>query len=447
MRMDDTHEDSRRAPELSAPEVPGLVVLFAAGKPASGALSVGTSEVDLGRSSSIAALSEDDRVSRRHVLVSRRGNKWCFEDLETRNGTFVNGKRLVASTTVPSPAVLRIGKSVLWAVDDVSPFLSSERIPVVSEGPIVGGKLRRAWGEIALASRAGDTLLIRGESGSGKELGARAFHEADASSGAASPFVAVNCAAIPEGLAERLLFGARRGAYSGATTDAEGYVQAAHRGTLFLDEIAELDLLVQAKLLRVVETREVMPLGASRPQSVQIRICTATHKNLREEVTAGRFREDLYFRIGRPEVTIPPLRERLDEVPRFVMRELMAVHPDLVASVTLIEACALRAWPGNVRELVGEIRRAGHRAHEEGSEVVYPDHLASDAGLALNAGKMESEPPQIQLSQFGDDAIAQALLDHGGNVRGAARALGMHRNQLRRWLEKHPDVRVRMAES
>ena len=142
-----------------------------------------------------------------------------------------------------------------------------------------------------------------------------------------APFVAVNCAAIPEGLAERLLFGARKGAYSGATADAEGYIQAANRGTLFLDEIAELDPLVQAKLLRVLETREVLPLGASRAKKVDIGICAASHRRLRDEVTAGRFREDLYFRIGRPEVQIPPLRERLDEIPWFVARELRRVDP------------------------------------------------------------------------------------------------------------------------
>ena len=115
--------------------------------------------------------------------------------------------------------------------------------------------MRRVWGEVALASRAGDTLCLRGESGSGKELGARAFHEAFFGTSSSAPFVAVNCAAIPEGLAERLLFGARKGAYSGATADADGYVQAAHGGTLFLDEVAELDPLVQAKLLRVLEAR------------------------------------------------------------------------------------------------------------------------------------------------------------------------------------------------
>jgi transcriptional regulator with PAS, ATPase and Fis domain len=316
--------------------------------------------------------------------------------------------------------------------------------------------MRRVWGEIALAGRAGDTLYLRGESGSGKELAARAFHEAHFGTASNAPFVAVNCAAIPEGLAERLFFGARKGAYSGATADAEGYVQAADGGTLFLDEVAELDPLVQAKLLRLLESREVLPLGAARPRKVEIRICAASHKGLRDEVRAGRFREDLYFRLGRPEVTVVPLRERLDEIPWLVARELAAVDARLFASVTLIESCALGAWPGNVRELLREIRRAGHRALEEGVTVVQPHHLAAEAGAPLGPSASAPPPdeggepararptsaplPAKSAAAWSDEQIVRALADNAGNVRGTARALGMHRNQLRRWLEKHPEV-------
>jgi transcriptional regulator of acetoin/glycerol metabolism len=154
-------------------------------------------------------------------------------------------------------------------------------------------------------------------------------------------------------------------------------------------------------------------------------------------VVAGRFREDFYFRLGRPEVRVPPLRERLDEVPWFVEREVRAVDAKLAASVTFVEACALRRWPGNVRELLREVRRAAHRAIAEGSELVEPEHLADDAGESLDAST--PEPPgaeKISAKQWTDDEIARSLDEHGGNVRGTARALGMHRNQLRRWLAK-----------
>jgi transcriptional regulator with PAS, ATPase and Fis domain len=431
------------------------VVIFAAGRAAALALKIGAEGIEIGRGTPAGALEDDDRISRKHVTVRRIHGRWSITDLESRNGTFVEGKQLSSTGIFSSPALVRIGRSLFWAVDDVLPFFGEPPSGNRLEGPILGGRMRRVWGEIALASRAGDTLYLRGESGAGKELAAHAFHEAHFGSNSSAPFVAVNCAAIPEGLAERLLFGARKGAYSGATADAEGYVQAAHGGTLFLDEIAELDPQVQAKLLRVLETRDVLPLGAARPRKVEIRICAASHKGLRDEVRAGRFREDLYFRLGRPEVIVPPLRERLDEIPWLVARELTAASAELVASVTLIEACALGTWPGNVRELLREIRRAGHRALDEGVTVVQPHHLAAEAGTPLGssasgpppAGENEraragptSAPPAKAAPAWSDEEIARALADNGGNVRGTARALGMHRNQLRRWLEKHPSV-------
>ncbi|HMJ55627.1 MAG TPA: sigma 54-interacting transcriptional regulator [Polyangiaceae bacterium] len=454
-RDDETSEDSLRAPVQRLATEPGIVVIVAAGRPAAVALKVGADGLEIGRGTPAGVLEDDDRISRKHVAFRRQEGRWSVTDLESRNGTFVEGQQLASSGVFPSPTLVRIGRSLCWAVDDVLPFFVEGPSGNRLEGPILGGRMRRVWGEIALAGRAGDTLYLHGESGSGKELAARAFHEAHFGAASTAPFVAVNCAAIPEGLAERLLFGARKGAFSGATADAEGYVQAAHGGTLFLDEIAELDPQVQAKLLRLLESREVLPLGAARPRKVEIRICAASHKGLRDEVRAGRFREDLYFRLGRPEVVVPPLRERLDEIPWLVARELAAVDERLAASITLIESCALGVWPGNVRELMREVRRAGHRALEEEVTVVQPHHLAPEAGAPL--GPSASGPPAVEASDdsrtrpttappaksataWSDEQIVKALADNNGNVRGTARALGMHRNQLRRWLEKHPEV-------
>jgi transcriptional regulator with PAS, ATPase and Fis domain len=297
--------------------------------------------------------------------------------------------------------------------------------------------LHRTWNEIAVASRAGDTLLICGESGAGKELAARHMHHVCFGEDSDAPFVAVNCATIPEGLAERLLFGARRGAYSGATADARGYIAAAHQGTLFLDEIAELDPRVQAKLLRVLEAREVMPLGESRPQRVQVRICAASHRNLRDEVSAGRFREDLYFRIGRPEIVLPPLRQRLDEVPWLIAREAQLAAAKCRASPGFIEACALRHWSGNVRELLREVRLAAHAALDAGSCSIEARHLSPEAGQLLTTTSTrtpaQTSAPHPDLDR---ERIERALAAHDGNVSRAARALGLHRNQLRRWLAK-----------
>ncbi|HEY2734760.1 MAG TPA: sigma 54-interacting transcriptional regulator, partial [Polyangiales bacterium] len=430
--------------------VPGLVVVLQAGKPSVATLPVSKHAVELGRGTPHGLFADDEQVSRGHVRAGVSGNEWTFEDLGSRNGTFVDGVRLEGTRRHDAPALLRIGRSLLWAVEDVRPFVGQRSLSSAPparagssssssapSGPVLGGMSRRALGEIAIATKAGDTLSIVGESGAGKEFMARAFHEAHYGPGDRAPFVAVNCAAIPEGLAERLLFGAKRGAYSGAV-DADGYIQDAHGGTLFLDEIAELDLQIQAKLLRVFETREVVSLGSTQPRKVQIRICTATHKDMRAEASAGRFRADLYYRIGRPEVRIPPLRERIDEIPWLLQRVLCAVDPQLSASVATVEHCALRHWPGNVRELLAEAKRAAHVALHEGESIVRPEHFAAEAGLPLEPSAGSSSHPVKSAPD--DSAIEAALAAEGGNVTRAARALGMHRNQLRRWLAKRTGV-------
>ena len=436
-KNDETRDDSSRSMDQQRRPRPGLVVILMAEEPACEVLEVGPLGVEVGRGIPNGLLASDDRVSRRHVRVRRSRGEWQVTDLESRNGTFVDGEPLSREATFAGEVLIRIGRSLLWAVEDVAPFREFRSREPTSGGPVIGGRLARAWSEIALASRSGTTLYVRGESGSGKELAARAFHDARFGKGARNPFVAVNCAAIPQGLAERLLFGAQRGAYSGANADAEGYLQAAHKGTLFLDEIAELDPLVQAKLLRVLETREVLPLGATRPRSVELSVCVASHKSLRDEVARGRFREDLYFRLGRPEVQLPPLRERLDELPWLIRCALGEVDAQLAPSVAFVETCAERAWPGNVRELLHEVRRAAHRAlQEDPGGLVEPHHLSGEAGLVIVGTATPdgaSKPARIP----SDEEIERALQENKGNVRGTARALGMHRNQLRRWIDRH----------
>jgi transcriptional regulator of acetoin/glycerol metabolism len=429
--LNDTSDDAPRRRSAR----PGAVVLFTAGAPRAQALELPRGGLELGRELPRGLFEQDDRVSRLHVRITRNGAGFEVEDLGSRNGTFVNGERVGEKSLAKSGSVLRLGRSLVWLVDDIGVYQRAHDLDV-REGPVIGGMLARAFAELRLASKGGDPLCLRGESGAGKELAARAFHEAKFGHDPKAPFVAVNCAAIPEGLSERLLFGARRGAYSGAVTDTEGYVQSAHGGTLFLDEIAELDPLVQAKLLRVLETREVLQLGAVKPRKVEIQICVASHKSLRDEVTQGRFREDLYFRVGRPEVYIPPLRERLDELAWLMARELTAVHAELRASVNLLEACALRVWPGNVREFLREIRRAAHQALAAELHLVDTQHLAHDAGHGLSAGK-PGEGSASKSVLPSDERIASALVENGGNVRGTARALGIHRNQLRRWIERN----------
>jgi transcriptional regulator with GAF, ATPase, and Fis domain len=298
---------------------------------------------------------------------------------------------------------------------------------------VVGAALGEALDTVGRAASASETLLIRGETGTGKELAARRFHELGPN--ARGPFVAVNCAAIPAGLAERLLLGAKRGAYSGATADAEGHLRAADRGVLFLDEAGDLDLLVQAKLLRVLETKEVVPLGASHGARVEVRVCMATHKDLRGEVAAGRFRRDLYHRVAPPEVVLPALRARLDEIAHHVVDEAGRAS-GLKPQARLVEACLLRVWPGNVRELRKHVHHAAVHAAAQGESRVRLEDLSEGAGQPIEAAAPPSRAPARKYVQWSKELtredVEKALREHGGKIASTARSLGMQRSQLYR---------------
>jgi DNA-binding NtrC family response regulator len=413
--------------------VPGLVLVFSRNRPLAAAIRVGVGGVEIGRDLN-AGLADDERLSRRHATVTLDQGRLWVTDRGSRNGTFVDGLPRPDPQRVEPSSVLRMGQSLFLAVADVRPF---EREPARAvAGAVMGATLSRAFQRIDIVARTSDTLLILGESGTGKELAARRFH--DASPRAAGPFVAINCATIPEGIAERLLFGARRGAFSGATADADGYLVAAHRGTLFLDELAELDPAVQPKLLRVLETREVVPLGDARGRAVDVGICAATLRDIPERVAQGKFREDLYYRMGRPAVRLPALRERREEIPFLIQHALDAVAPGLDTDCAFVELCLLRPWPGNLRELIGEVRRAGHTAREKGRAHVDRLDLGTAAGLHLGlpppATPSPPEPPDAFPAR---PQIEEALRAAGGNVTRAAESLGLHRNQLRRWLTRN----------
>ena len=416
-------ESSLERPE-GAPPRPGLLLGYFGQRALALALPL-EGELVLGRDTFEALGLRDERMSREHVRVwpGRAGLR--VEDLGSRNGTFVDGER-VTGPIERIVRTLRIGRSVLLPVADVGAF---ERAPLQrKDGLVVGPALAAAWAEIAALSRSATSLLILGESGAGKEAAARVYHQASAH--ASGPFVAVNCAAIPAGLAERVLFGARKGAYSGATADSEGHAQAADGGTLFLDELGELDPAVQPKLLRLLESSEVQPLGAASPQRITLSVCAATHRNLRQDVKSGRFRPDLYYRIARPVVRLPPLRERLEEIPWLVWSTLEPLGG--AASPTFVEQCVLRPWPGNARELVAEVQRAFHLARAEGRTELDASDLDEEAGQ-----RIDDEPEAARAAALDDaEVVRAALREHSGNVTSAARALGVHRNQLRRWIAR-----------
>ncbi|HEU4409620.1 MAG TPA: sigma 54-interacting transcriptional regulator [Polyangiaceae bacterium] len=444
-----TQEDmSSRASRRTARKepAPGLVLVFSVDGPRCDVLPLEGRELTIGRGKAAGVDLDDPQISRRHARVRREAGRWEVEDLGSRNGTWVDGEPLTGLSAGAKPRLVRAGSSVFLIEDDVEPFRAGVS---TAGGTVLGPSLARLWEAIGRAARFGSVLHVTGASGTGKEHAARAFHALGPRRD--GPFVAVNCAAIPEGLAERLLFGARKGAYSGAAADAEGYVQAARGGVLFLDEVAELDARVQAKLLRALEAKEVIPLGASRPVKVDFALVSATHKNLRAHVAAGKLREDLFFRIARPEARLPRLQDRREEIPWLLdaaLREAEALGAaaeegtPLRVHASLVEACLLRPWPGNVRELMSEIRTAVQEARSAGSAAVEAQHLSPSAGHAFApaqerpAAAANAAPTGRKGPWPADAVIDEALRREGGNVARAARALGMHRTQLRRWLAR-----------
>jgi len=423
--------DGETIARARAAKVPGLVLIFADQRPAARIFRLKGTAIELGRLELAVSDTLDPSISRAHAsFVFHRGG-WVVKDLDSRNGTFVGSSRVDQETPVATGTTVRLGGALVLATLDVTPF--EQHGLGIQEGLVGGPALRAALDAIAVGESVGmvSSLMIAGESGTGKELAAKAFHALGGKPNA--PFAAVNCATIPKDLAERLLFGSRRGAFSGAT-DAPGHVQAAHGGTLFLDEVAELPLDVQSKLLRMLETREVLRLGATHYEQVDVRVCGATWRNLREEVSAGRFREDLYFRIGQPEVRLPPLRERREEVPWHIQHVLDDCRHDrpFSASAAFVDACASRHWPGNVRELRSEVRRAAAAAAARGSDVLVVEDLSATAGAPIERPTAVATAPA-----FPHDEMAAALTAECGNVVGAARRLGIHRNKVRRWLERH----------
>ncbi|HWN71028.1 MAG TPA: sigma 54-interacting transcriptional regulator [Haliangium sp.] len=431
--------------------VPGLVLVFTGTRPVCGVMPFEGERLVIGRDQLPERLPPDARMSRTHAEVRWDGQRFLVRDLGSRNGTFADGKPVPSGGEQEAVRTLRTGTSVFLLSKDVRPF-QNYRVSRIDE-LVLGPSLAAVWRQIDGFARADSNLFLRGESGAGKEQAVQAFHAHGPRS--KRSLVAVNCGAIPEGMAERLVFGTKRGAYSGATADAPGYVQAADGGILFLDEVAELDLAIQAKLLRVLETKEVLALGDTRPQRVDFQLCVATHKDLHAEVSQGRFRQDLYFRIARPEVRLPPLRERLEEIPWLIelaleqaLRKVTEGRPTTRSDVdegsdsgsaplsirtAFVDACMQRSWPGNVRELLVEVRSAVHMALSEGSKGLEESHLAPQAGM----GFVDESQPGSAREAPDRDALESVLIEHKGNISAAARALGVHRTQLRRWLSRH----------
>jgi two-component system response regulator GlrR len=302
------------------------------------------------------------------------------------------------------------------------------RDEIVTQSPVMEDLLARAQ----LIAQSDASVVIRGESGTGKERFARAIHKA--SNRAEKPFIAINCAAIPEQLLESELFGYVRGAFTGAIRDHKGLFQAAEGGTIFLDEIGDMPLVLQSKLLRVLQEKRVTPVGSSQSIALDVRVISATHRNLKEEVASGRFREDIYYRLNVVELAIPPLSERREDIPllaKHFLAQLSAKYkkningfaPD--ATEILVNA----AWPGNVRQLQNVV---------EQSVALCTSSLISPT-LVKRAISAEEQITSLEDARrrFERDYLIRVLKIAEGSVTQAARLSKRNRTEFYKLLQKH----------
>ncbi len=359
----------------------------------------------------------DRAVSAVHARIEVRDGRARIVDLGSRNGTWVGGARVEAAALSVGTCAI-IGRSAL-ALEEVDP---GERPVSLGDEPFPGAigrslAMRRLAAAVHSYARLRAPVLIRGESGSGKEVVARALHLLSPRS--AGPFQAVNLGAIPRELAEAELFGAERGAFTGATAARAGYFELADRGTLLLDELGELPLEMQAKLLRVLETGEVRRLGARTARKVDVRVVAATWSPLEQRIAEGTFREDLFHRIAVLMLDVPPLRDRKSDVPAIAeaLLQRSADFSHKALSPAAASRLSSEPWPGNVRELRNVVTRAAALASG-------PVIEAADVARAL-AGR--STPPPLSV----DPGNALELFERCGSVAAAARAAGVARETMR----------------
>jgi transcriptional regulator with GAF, ATPase, and Fis domain len=394
----------------------------------------------------------DPTVSRLHAEFTPRADGLWIRDLRSRNGTFVGGVYIVEAR-VSAERQLRVGSVTL----DIAPAEQAAPAPLWDSdtfGPLLGRSpiMRKLFATLARVSPTDYSVLIQGETGTGKELVARAIH--DSSGRRSGPFVIVDCAAIPENLFESQLFGHVRGAFTGALQARMGDVESANGGTLFLDEIGELPASMQPKLLRMLESRTVRRVGETQPRPVDVRIVSATHRDLVAMVTEGAFREDLYFRLASVPVTVPPLRDRIEDVELLAQRFLPRASGGVLSAEVGAELAA-RRWPGNVRELRNFIERAV--ALGIGEALALQNQRVERT--STHPGELHARPAERALPQnpFGLIALDQIYkdfreqwMDHGervyleslleacgGNVALVAERAGLDRTHVYRLLRKH----------
>lgn len=429
------------------PTEPVLLLALECARPGAGAVRIRLSQlaaVVIGRGAERSVVCEggnatvkvpDKWMSSQHARIESSFGRWLLVDTDSKNGCAVDGhstKRVVLT----DGALIELGHTLFWYCEK---FEIASDAPVVTEAAPAdlasAVSLVASWQadlrRVRQVAASEIPMLIEGESGVGKEVIARAIHTMSARKGA---FVAVNCGALPEHLIESELFGHRRGAFSGAVADHEGLVRAADGGTLFLDEIGDLPAASQASLLRVLQEREVMPVGGTRAVPVDLRVVAATHRDLDDMVAAGGFRHDLFARLAGFRVEVPPLTERKADLGLLIgalfTKIFPATHPGF--EVDAARALFRYPWPLNVRELEQALTTASVLA---AGAAVAALHLPE----TVRSGRPPGAPKPVQLNDIDQkirDELHAAMREHGGNISAVARVMQKDRKQIQRWVKR-----------
>jgi len=419
---------TRRLPDGARPralQLPGARLVVARGPDRGRSLKITREEVVVGTGPSADLRLTDPTVSRNHLSLRRKGDAWLASDLDSTNGTRLDGRRIRAAY-VDCGDALDVGATRL----KLEAVRGAVELPLSTEdrfGRLVGKspQMRRLFAMLADIAAEDATVLVSGETGVGKDAVAEALHEA--SPRKREPFVVVDCGAIAESLVDSELFGHVKGAFTGARSDRRGALVEAGGGTLFIDEIGELPRALQPKLLGALERREVRPLGSATSVPFAARVVAATNRDLKLDVNRGLFREDLFYRLNVIAVTVPPLRERPEDIPllaNMFWREVTG-DADGACPDELLRLFTVHLWPGNVRELRNRVERAVILRAAEITGVPAP------SGGSFRAAK------EAAVNAFERGFLTELLERTRGNVSEAARRADMDRVYLIKLLRKH----------
>lgn len=395
-------------------------------------------EVYFGSSPDCEMRLTDKTVSRRHLKAVLQDNKAILIDQGSTNGTFIHGSRF-KEIAIGHGAEFKLGRTVIKYLPEEE-VVEPEPSPDQAFGQLIGGdtKLRQLFKLMSDIAPTDATCLIEGETGTGKELIAEEIH--NHSNRRNGPFVVFDCGSVPRELIESALFGHLKGSFTGAVTDRKGAFAEAHGGTIFLDEIGEMAIDLQPSLLRVLDKRAIRRVGSNTYDQIDVRVVAATNRDLRHEVQEKKFREDLYYRLAVIRVSVPPLRERGNDIPVLVQHFMERFSTNRPLGITPEDMQTLRryGWPGNVRELRNAIERACLLANGDYislDDALQHDDAAPAMGVRTDLPFKEAKGQLVEM--FEREYIEDLMTRHSMNLSSAAREAQIDRKHLRELIRKY----------